>query len=218
MSNNRYRPQDQATWSVALGCLGRGKPRTQDAKENGVFATFRVVIGIAASALLLGLVTASGVLAAPEAAIPNSPIKIKYSYSRGPGGSLTGRVVYSSKYLACVAPGRIKYGGDISPQFYAFVLHMGTTPVEVQGEFKLPRVGPHTYELTLSGSTPIREKIGGTEYEAPLSSYESVQFLFAIGEKSGQEQIITVRRHGEKFRVYCGGPGSTPGRQIQIEL
>jgi hypothetical protein len=126
--------------------------------------------------------------------------------------------VYSSKYPECVAPGRIRWGGDISPQFYGFVHHIGTTPVEVQGQFKLPHVAPHTYELTLPGATPIRERVGGTEYEGPLSSYETVQFLWGIGEKSGTQEIITVKRHGESFRVFCGGPKSTPGQQIEIEL
>jgi hypothetical protein len=107
-------------------------------------------------------------------------------------------------------------GRDISPQFYGF--RRGEGPIESQGEFELPRVAARTYRLTLPGSTPIREKIGSVEYEGPLTSYESVQFLFGIEEKSGTQEIITVKRHGRAFRILCGGPGSTRTSQVEIQL
>jgi hypothetical protein len=132
-----------------------------------------------------------------------SPIKTKLSYSRGPGGSLTRRVVYSSKYPECIAPDRVKWGSEISPEFYFFT-YPGQFESTFNTQFKFPQVGPHTYELTLSGSTPIKVALFNAEKGVeetriePLANFASVTFFARILGGS-----ITVKRHGETKHVYC---------------
>jgi hypothetical protein len=196
--------------------VAAGLVREEYEREALIVKILGALILVAVVLVAVGFGIVPACVSATTQELPTSPIKIKYSYWRGEGGSLTGRVVYDSKYRECVAPGRIRWGGDISPQFYGF--RRGEGAIEVQGEFKLPRIAPRTYQRTLPGSTPIREKVGSVEYEGPLASYESVQFLFGIEEKSGTQEIITVKRHGTAFRVRCGGPGSTRPSQVEIQL
>jgi hypothetical protein len=145
-----------------------------------------------------------------------SPIKTKLSYKRGEGRALTARVEFSSRFKECVAPNRISWGSEISPEFYAFK-YPDEAEQSPPHQFKIPRVAPYTYERTLSGSTPLTVSVYDPEgvptiRSEPLSSFQSV-VLFARVEGG----TITVRRNGERKQVYCSAsPAHESVRTIQL--
>ena len=122
-------------------------------------------------------------------------------------GSIKARAVFISQEPKCIAPGRIRFddGEEPTPELYG--LKFGEGGEYAGDQIKLPRVGPHTYELILPGTMEVTGTIdAGTHSETvtrPAAELTSVNFLART-----DDSYISIMKDGKKQTVKCLGSHS----------